>query len=124
MKALIGICAEGDIRKEFDELVRSKEMYKNMASDLQEQGYDRDWKKYESKILTEYRTEKENNNKTGRGQKTSMNYNGLDRDSVIAQQRGHHLYWMHQLEGCQWNLTRRVRKWVEAVRVKVVRRIY
>ena len=73
MKALIGICVEGDIQKEFDGLVRSKEMYKNLASDLQEeQGYDRDWKKYESKIKTEYRTEKENNNKTGRGRKTSM----------------------------------------------------
>jgi hypothetical protein len=102
VKALIGICAEGDIQKEFDGLVRSKEMYKNLASDLQEeQGYDRDWKKYESKIKTEYRTEKENNNKTGRGRKTSMYYNDLDRDLVIAQQRGCQLYWMHQLEGCQ-----------------------
>ena len=66
MKALIGICAEGDIQKEFDGLVRNKEMYKNLASDLQEeQGYDRDWKKYESKIKTEYRTEKETTTKQG-----------------------------------------------------------
>ena len=44
MKTLIGICAEGDIQKKFDGLVRNKEMYKNLASDLQEeQGYDRDF---------------------------------------------------------------------------------
>ena len=88
MKALIGIilCAEGYIQKEFDALVRSKEMYKNLASDLQEQGYDRNWEQCESKIKTEYRTEKENNNKSGRGRKTSMYNNDLDRDMVIAQQ--------------------------------------
>ena len=61
-------------------------MYKNLASDLQEQGYDRDWEQCESKIKTEYKTEKENN-KTGRGRKTSMYYNDLDRDLVIAQQQ-------------------------------------
>ena len=42
MKAFIGIYAEGDIQTEFGGLVISKEMYKNLASDLQEQGYDKD----------------------------------------------------------------------------------
>ena len=49
-----GICAEGDIQTEFNGLVRSKEMYKNLASDLQEQGYDRDWEQCESKIKAIY----------------------------------------------------------------------
>ena len=79
MKALIGICAKGDIQKEFDGLIRSKEMYKIYKNSAMTQ-------QCESKIKTEYRTEKENNNKTGRGQKTSMYYNDLDRDLVIAQQ--------------------------------------
>ena len=33
-------------------------MYKNLASDLHEQGYDRDWEQCESKIKTEYTEQK------------------------------------------------------------------
>ena len=82
IKALIGVWAEGDIQKKFDGSVRNKEIYKKLASDLQEQGYDRDWEQCKSKIKnlkTEYRTEKDNNNEIGRGRKTFRYYDDLDK---------------------------------------------
>ena len=82
VKALIGVWAEGDIQKEFDGTVRNKEIYKKLATDLQEQGYDRDWEQCKSKIKnlkTEYRTAKDNNNETGKGRKTFKYYDDLDK---------------------------------------------
>ena len=78
MKALIGICAKGDIQKEFDGLIRSKEMYKIYKNRAMTQ-------QCESKIKTEYRTERKTPAKQGGGRK-HMYYNGLDRNLVIAQQ--------------------------------------
>ena len=57
---------EGDIQKEFDGLVRNKEIYKNLASEYKNRAMTENGSNVNPNLKMEYRAVKGNNNETGR----------------------------------------------------------
>lgn len=82
VKALLAVWGDGKIQEELDGAVRNKAVFERIAKQLQEQGYERDWKQCRAKIKnlkTKYKDVKDSNGETGRGRKTCKFYEELDR---------------------------------------------
>ena len=81
VKALLTIWGDSKIQEELDGAVRNKVVFVNIAKQLQDHGYERDWKQCRAKIKnlkTKYREVKDNNGGTGRGRKSCKFYLELD----------------------------------------------
>ncbi len=73
VKALIAVWGESNVQEELDGAVRNKVVFQDIAKKLQEQGYNRDWVQYRTKIKNlkkGYRLVKDHNGETGKGRKT------------------------------------------------------
>ena len=78
VRELIAIWGEDKIQQELDGAVRNQV---NIATKMQQKGYERDWQQCKTKIKNlkkEYRQVKDNNGQTGRGRKTCKFFKELD----------------------------------------------
>ena len=81
VRTLIAIWGEDNIQEELDGAVRNQVIFNNIATKMQQKGYERDWQQCRTKIKNlkkEYRQTKDHNGQTGRGRKSCKFYRELD----------------------------------------------
>ena len=75
------IWSEKKIQNELKGSMRTKDVYKKIAKEIDDGGYSRDWEQCKAKIKnlkTDYRSAKDNNGKTGGGRKTFKFFKEMD----------------------------------------------